>query len=320
MKPFRNKLISALPLIASLLIAPGVSSAFELERTVEFVSHASPGSGGDLVAQKITQILGTMLPVPVELVIHRGGDGAVANNYIYEKVGDPHYLRLASPSLLTTPIRLDIDPLKMTPIATLGMDVALIVVRADSDFKTFQDLVDYAKENPYQLRTAGGMVGNHDSIFNRLLQEDLGVYFTYVPFGGSAEARTALLGGHGEYMLGNLAEIESMIAAGEFRPLAHNGAERLKLLPDVPTLAELGVKVSLPQFRGVFGAPELSNEALQYWGEVMQKVYESEEWQAFAESAGFTPVFIGPEEMKTDMATQVEHFTTQLSELGFLDK
>ena len=315
----RRKFLSLLPLFASLFAVPGVATAFELERTVEFVSHASPGSGGDLVAQEITKILGTILPVPVELVIHRGGDGAVANNYLYDKVGDPHYLRLASPSLLTTPIRLGIDPLKLTPIATLGMDVALIVVRSDSEFHTFQDLVDYAKENPYQLRTAGGMVGNHDSIFNRLLQEDLGVFVTYVPFGGSAEARTALLSGHGEYMLGNLAEIESMLAAGEFRPLAHNGAERLDAFPDVPTLTELGVGVSLPQFRGVFGTPELSPEALEYWGDVMKQVYDSEQWQAFAKAGGFTPVFIGPAEMKAEMDSQVAHFTEQLSSLGFLE-
>ena len=202
-----------LPVLAAVGFAPVAATAFELERTVEFVSHASPGSGGDLIAQKVTEILNEILPVSVELIIHRGGDGAVANNYMYEKVGDPHYLRIASPSSLTTPIRLGIDPLKLPPLAQLSSDVAVIVVRKDSEFQTFQDLIAYAKENPYQVRIAGGLVGAHDSIFNRLLQEDQGVYFTYVPFGGSAEARTALLGGHAEYMSGNLAEIESMIAS-----------------------------------------------------------------------------------------------------------
>jgi putative tricarboxylic transport membrane protein len=315
---FRKLLV--LPVLAALGATPGVSAAFELQREVEFVSHASPGSGGDLIAQKVTKILNDILPVAVELIIHRGGDGAVANNYMYEKVGDPHYLRIASPSNLTTPIRLGIDPLKLVPIAQLASDVAVIVVRSDSEFKTFQDLIAFAKENPYQVRIAGGLVGAHDSIFNRLLQEDQGVYFTYVPFGGSAEARTALLGGHAEYMAGNLAEIETMLASGDFRALAHNGAERLPSLPEVPTLAELGVKASLPQFRGVFGAPELSQEAIDYWGDVMKQVFESPEWREFSRAGGMEPAFIGPKEFGVEMKKQAEDFTEALTQLGFLDK
>ena len=77
------------------------------------------------------------------------------------------------------------------------------------------------------------------------------------------------------------------------------------------------MKASLPQFRGVFGAPEISDEAKAYWGEVLKQVYDSPKWQEFATAAGMELVYLGPEEFTVEMQQQSADFTEVLTCSGW---
>ena len=133
------------------------------------------------------------------------------------------------------------------------------------------------------------------------------MFVTYVPFGGSAEARTALLGGHGEYMLGNLAEIDPCWPESFVRSRITErapGRSPMSTLTELASMFRCGFvafgRRSFLQRRWRTGAASGSKSTIRAVAGVRK-------------AGGFTPVFIGPDEMKAEMDSQVAHFTEQLT-------
>src|SRR3546814_6060622 len=128
-----------------------------------------------------------------------------------------------------------VGPADFTPVAAIASDPYLLVVNAISDFHSLDDI---AKAGSIVTATTG--VVNDQSIIAAMLSEQMGLETRVVPFGGDGEVMSALLGHHVQVMLGNPSEVLPQIEAGGLRALAVSTEERLKSLPDVPQLTELG--------------------------------------------------------------------------------
>src|SRR5262249_13766124 len=136
--------------------APAVGAAFaqfKPSRPIEFVVHGGPGSGNDVFARSLTTIIDQekLSPVRIQVVNKPGGGSTTAAAYVVSKKNDPHVIACFTNIWLLDPLVQEAATNKlmdMSPIARLVVEPALVVVRADSQFKTLKEFIDAAKAKP----------------------------------------------------------------------------------------------------------------------------------------------------------------------------
>ena len=221
------------------------------------------------------------------------------------KAKDNYELTVFSPPLIIGSIN-GTFPAKyteLTPLAKLITDYQVFLVKADSPYKTFKDLMAAVKANPGAVKFAGGSaVGNMDHLAFCKVAKAAGIdpsKLVYVAFNGGGEAMTTLLGGNVAFVSTGVGEAIPQIQAGTVRALAISSAERRGgPLASVPTVKESGINVTYEVWRGVFGTPGMSKEAQAYWVKTLKTMTTTKTWadsvqkmqwvDAYADSAAFT--------------------------------
>ena len=191
-----------------------------------------------VLASKAEKLLGQ----PFIVTNNGGGGGSVALGIVAKERSDGCYLAgctstglIRIPQFRPVPYQLD----DFVPIMHFGAPQTGVVVRSDSPFKTFRDLVEYAKKNPGKVTYSSTGVGSPMHLAMEYVAKQEGIQWTHVPYPGSTPALTALLGGHVTAQSGSTEWIPQ-IKAREVRLLATHGEKRMKIFPDVPTFRELG--------------------------------------------------------------------------------
>ena len=142
------------------------------------------------------------------------------------------------------------DPSKdLEPLGLYYFFPNTITVRSDAPWRTFPELVDYAKKNPWKIRVSTTGVGSGPHITVEMIQAITGTQFTHVPFEGGESVVTAVLGGHVEATCDNVSKLKPHVDAGKLRFLLITN--KMPMLAEVPTITDLGYKQSLPT--GWFG-------------------------------------------------------------------
>jgi putative tricarboxylic transport membrane protein len=254
------------------------------ERVV-MVTHSAPGTGNELMLREIADIMNKNKIVPRQVAVESvtGSQGEKARRYVtFQNKGNPHMLAAYTPQSLNLPLLINSDTgwRSFTPIALMAVDPMLLVVNAESSWRTPRDLLDAARQKPKQILQGGGSYGSSASMAGKIFEDFGGVQFSYTPFRGAGEAIPQLLGKHVHFMMENPAEMAQHVKAGKLRALA--ATERLELLPDVPRFQDVGINARFPkQFRGVMAPQGISAEAAQYWVQALAKVRETKQWKEY---------------------------------------
>lgn len=252
---------------------------------VTLVTHSAPGTGNELMLRELADIWNKTKIVPqlvgVESVT--GSQGEKARRYVItQNKGNGHIVAAYTPQSLNLPLLINSDTgwRRFTQLAIMAVDPMVLVVNAESPWKTVQELIDAAKQKPKLILQGGGSYGSSASMAGKMLEESTGTVFSYTPFKGAGEAIPQLLGKHVQFMLENPAEIVQHVKAGKMRVLA--STEKLDLLPGVPLFTEAGVKTPfLKQFRGVVAPPGISAEQTQFWMQALSRARESQQWKDY---------------------------------------
>lgn len=258
----------------------------KLDGTVELIVPASAGGGSDVNARMMAEVMkeNKLIDENTTVVNKPGGSTSVANSYTYNKEETNNTILTWNSSQIISPILNDnsvtIDDL--TPLATLSFDSYLFVVKGDSKYKTFEEIVEAAKENPQTLSIGGTGQGTELHILSHLINKYGETEFKYVPFDSGGETISALLGGHVDAILSNPNEVLSQIEADEVKALATSSHERLSgALEDIPTFDELGYEdIKIKSFRGYVGPPGMTNEEISFWEDVFKRAHETNMWQS----------------------------------------
>ena len=214
-------------------------------RPLRVIVPFSPGGAVDgpmrLIAQHLSQRLGQ--PVVVE---NKPGAGATIGTDVVAKAApDGYTLLLASQTnaiSATLYSNLPFDPIEdFTPVALIGREPGVVVVNPAVPVTTLQQLIAYVKERPGQIDYASSGNGSGQHLFAALLASRTGMKMNHVPYRGSGQATTDLLGGVVAMSIPGTAGMVGHIKAGKLRALAVTGAARSPQLPDVPTVMEAGV-------------------------------------------------------------------------------
>jgi len=298
-------------------------------KPILFVVPYAPGGGTDIMVRVIDKV-GTQLKVlPQPLIIENktGGSGVVGKSYAKGKPADGYTITCADDS--TTVVDLFGNapwPYNdFTYIAKLNRDYQMIMVRADSPFKTLKDLVTAAKAQPSTVKIAGTGVAQIDVLHVAMFEKAAGVKFNYIGFDSGGQVMTNLLGGHVDCAIANPGEAYEQMRAGKVRSLGVSSDKRVgfdsAVFKDVPTWKEAGVNQSLSQWRGVAGPKGMAREPLAWLTDGLKKITDSKEWhEQYLDKFLQVGVFVSGAEFQKEVEEEYAAYRTIMEGAGLLKK
>jgi putative tricarboxylic transport membrane protein len=295
---------------------------FKPNKTIEFVVHGGPGSGNDVFARTLVTIIEQekLAPVRMQVVNKPGGGSTAASAYVVSKKGDPHVIACFTNIWLIDPLVQEAATnrlVEMSPVARLVVEPALVVVKADSPYKSLGDFITAAKEKPGALKWSGGSIMSRENVVRQLLMTATGARWGFISFPGGGERMAALLGGHVDMMIADPSETYEQIRAGKLRAIAQVSDKRLPGFPDVPTIKESGFAISdVPQMRGIVGAPGMSPDAVAFYEDLFQRVSTTPGWQKFLTDSQLDGEFVKTAQLKPFLASFEGQLRDILKEAG----
>ncbi len=202
------------------------------------------GGAADLLARLVGQHLSQRLGQSVIVEMRPGGGTVIGTSLVARAPADGYTLLFVANSLVINAklrSKLSYDGMKaFEPVAMMVSSPQVLAVNAASPFHTFRDWLNAARARPGALSLSSLGPDTTQHMAAEMLQHTTAIQLIYAPFSGGSLAVNAVLGGHVDTVLGNLAEMSSHIEAGRLHPLAVTTRARLNALPLVPTIAESG--------------------------------------------------------------------------------
>jgi tripartite-type tricarboxylate transporter receptor subunit TctC len=305
MTPIKRRSLAMLA--AGLAFAAGTAQAAWPERPITLIVPWGAGGGTDATARIIGSLLEKELKQPVNVVNRTGGSGVVGHQAIASAPADGYTIGMATVEIgmmhwqgLT-----ELKGSSYTPIALVNADPAGLQVRADSPYKSANELVDAIKANPGKLKSSGTGQGGiwHLAIAGMLqsLKVDPAAS-PWVPSNGAAPGLQDLVAGGIEIVPCSLPEARSLIDSGKVRSLAIMDAKPAALYPNVPTLkAATGSDWTLAAWRGIVAPKGLPKDISDKLLAALEKVHKSAEFNDFMKQRGFGVVWAPSAEFATFM-------------------
>ncbi|MCT8343336.1 MULTISPECIES: Bug family tripartite tricarboxylate transporter substrate binding protein [Photorhabdus] len=323
MKIITIKMLAATALLFS---ASSVFAASAPNRT-ECIAPAKPGGGFDLTCKLVqVSLLDTKeISKPMRVTFMPGGVGAVAYNAIVVQrpTEAGTIVAFSGGSLLNLSQgkfgRYNVNDVRW--LASVGTDYGMIAVRADSPYRTLNDLMNAFKDNPNSIVFgAGASIGSQDWMKTALLAKEVGIdphKMRYVAFEGGGEPITALLGNHIQAVSGDLSEMVPYLNGDKIRVLAVYADKRLDGdLANIPTAKEQGYDLVWPIIRGFYMGPKVSDEEYQWWVDTFNKLQQTDAFKKQRDIRGLFEFNMTGKELDRYVKKQVEQYREQARAFG----
>ena len=276
----------------------------------------------DILARLIGQKLGTALDTTI-VIDNKGGAGGSIGSEIASRAPADGYTMLGgtiSSHAINVSLypKLGYDPVKsFAPVVLIGSNPVVLIVKADSPYKTLQDVLVAAKAKPKTISSASAGNGTSQHMTLELLAFRTGSQFVHVPYKGSGPAIQDVIGGQVDMMFDTTVVAGPHIQSGKVRAIAVSSARRLDSLPNVPTIAESGVpNFEVVSWQGIFvpaGVPRPIVDRLHI--EIM-KILQTTEMQDRLKSLGMQPSSMTPEQVSSFQKAEVEKWAQVIKAAG----
>ncbi len=284
-------------LAAAVAGVAGVAAAADAfpSRPVKLVVPFPPGgpldATGRLIAQKLTDAWG----VSVVVENKPGAGGNIGADAVAKSPPDGYTIVMGAlsthavnPSLYA---KMPYDAIRdFAPITLLATTPNVLVVNASLPVNSVKELVAYAKANPGKLSFGSGSNGSAGHLAGELFKVDTGTDIVHIPYKGGAPATQALLAGDVQFMFDNLANATPQVKAGKLRALAVTTAQRSKLAPELPTMAEAGIPgFDISTWFGLMAPAGTPKEVIAKWNADVVKILNSPEMRERMTALGAEP-------------------------------
>ena len=235
--------LAALPLVLAAL--PVQAQTDWPNKSVTLIVPFAPGGSTDVVARMLAQKLGEMWKQTVVVENRAGAGGNIGAAAVGKAAPDGYTLLMASGSIFTVNphlyASLPFDPKKdFAPILNVATGPMVVAVPPNSEFKDLKALMAKAKAEPGKINFGSAGPGSQVHMAAERLAFTAGVDMAHIPYKGESAALTDLMAGQVQVVVGNIGAATPLVTGGKLRALAVTSAERSKMLPDVPTVAESG--------------------------------------------------------------------------------
>jgi tripartite-type tricarboxylate transporter receptor subunit TctC len=238
----------ALGLFGALALSPAMAQTDNWPaKPIRVVVPFPAGGGTDIIAREVTQKMATNNKWTFVIDNKPGSGGNIGIDNAAKSSPDGYSLVIGQTSnLAINPAlysKLPYDPIKdLTPIGLIGNAALMLVVAANSPYRTLSDVINAAKAQPGFVNYATSGNGTVAHLATELLQREANVKLTHIPYKGAAQGINDVIGGQVQVYVSSVPTLIGHIKSGKLRPLAVTSAKRVDDLPQTPTVAESGYK------------------------------------------------------------------------------
>ncbi len=271
------------------------------------------GAGGthDLTARAVTSVAVDFLGQPIIIQLKPGGGGAIGSDFVAKAAPDGYTLLFGGPgwsSILPAVEGRSKGPDDLAAVCRINYSPALFVARPDAPFKSFKEMIAWAKANPGKLVFGNtGPWGAIDTPWKMVMKET-GITAKVVPHDGGGPAMVAILGGHIDVTGGFTAIMLQHFKSGRLRPLVLLDEKRDPVLPDVPTARELGVNVDFLMWRGVLAPKATPRPVIDKLTAAFKKMTEDKSVISMIKQFGDDIRFLGPDDFSKLWRNEYESY------------
>lgn len=293
---------------------------------LHFLIPGGAGGGWDSTARGTGEALskaGLVETISYENMSGGGGGKAIA--HLIETAGQP------KPTLMVNSTPIVIRSLSkvfpqsfrdLTPVAATVGDYGAFVVRADSSYTSFKQVVKDFKDNPRSVKISGGSArGSMDHLVAAQAFKAAGGdprRVKYIAYDAGGKAMASLLSGETAVLSTGLSEALTLVEAGQVRILAMTGDQRSTAAPDVPTLRELGYDAVFVNWRGFFAAPGTEEAQVTEYVKTLGEMYDTDAWAKVRDRYGWSEIFRPDAKFVSFLEEQETSVGNLMKELGFL--
>lgn len=260
------------------------------EGNINFIIPVPPGGGTDLTFRALMEASRKHLDRTVVVLNLPGAGGAVGLGQAASKQGNGLNLNSYTSEIFTLPIfqPLNFSGKDFKPILMVNEDPACLVVPADSKVGTLESFIAAAKAQPGKISVGNSGFGNIWHLSAAAFADKAGIELLQVPYNGAAPTLQALMGGHIEAFVASPPEVLPHVQAGKMKVLAVMADARSAILPDVPTLKEKGIDLSIGTWRAIGGPSSLSDDAVRFLHDGFAKGMQEKSFVEFMGGRGLT--------------------------------
>ena len=329
----KTSIVGAIAGAFAAALASGVQAqSWEPTNNVEFIIPAGTGGGADQMARAIQGIVAKhgLMKQSILPINRAGGAGAEGFLDVKNAAGNPHKIIITLSNLFTTPLATGVpfNWRDLTPVQMLALDNFVLWVNAKSPYQNPKQYIDAAKAaGPGKMKMGGTGAKQEDQIITAAVEQKTGVKFTYIPFKGGGAVATQLVGGHVDSTVNNPIEAVAQWRAGNLRPLCVFELQRLPYKEkvtstmswaDIPICKDSGLDVDYLMLRGIFMAPGVKPEHVNYYVGLFAKVMATPEWKKLMQNGAFNTSALKGQEYATWVAKEEARHVSLMKAAGFM--
>lgn len=306
MKRIRRALIPSIALMAGLACSPVVADDYP-NKPIRMIVPFAPGGVTDMVSRTLAEGMGKQLNQTIVVENRAGASGIPGSLTAARSPADGYTIMMGNISTLAinTAMFADLpyDPQKdFTPISLVSAQPLLVTVNADLPIHSVQDLVEHVKAEPDSLNF--GSAGASLQLATEAFSQEAGITMTHIPYKGSGPAMIDLVAGHIDVLFDAFSSLQPFVHDGRVRALAITSQTRSELMPDLPTLDELGLPNSeVNSWQGVVAPAGTPPEAIERLNDAIRNALQDEKMQALFAKQGIKVIPSTPQEL-SDFALQ----------------
>lgn len=321
-KPGRRSALTALAALAAVCAVPHAVMAQD-SRPITLVVGYTPGSAFDTVARSVTDFAGKQLGQTIVIDNRAGAGGTIANGYFAKLPPDTKNMLLlggAGTHAVTAAVKTDLpydtdkDFVAIAGLVTLPL---VVVVPASSPVKSLQEFIEHARRNPGKINFASAGLGTSQHLSGELLKARTGIQMTHVAYRDSNMLKTDMTAGRLDIAFDTMASVQGLVDGGQLRVLAVTTAQRSTRLPNIPTLAEAGVKdMVIESWIGVFGPKGMPEAERERISKAFSEAVNSEDGKKRLGTLGATPSGTSPAAFDTMWRNDLQRWRTFIKTSG----
>ncbi len=302
--------------VLSLLVLSGAawSQAAFPSKPIRIVVPVAAGGGADKVARMVSEKMGQSLGVQFVIENKAGGSGTIAAMDVARAAPDGYTLMqcyVATHSTNPAVLKIRYDPIAdFAPVGMMGQTANVLVVGEKSPAKNFQEFLAQARANPGKLNFSSAGSGSATHLIMEYLENQAKVNLVHIPYKGAAPAMQDLLAGQVDAMFPSLTAALSQVRAGKLRALAVASPKRDPLLPDVPTIAELGFPgFSAIQWWGLCAPAKTPDDVVAKLNKALNDALAQPEMKQRLGELAVEPTQLSPQQFREFLVTEVDKWT-----------
>jgi len=320
MNKLLNKTLSLL--LAGLACVATASQAAYPDKPIKIVVGFPAGGPLDAHGRLLADKLQAQLGQPIVIDYKAGAGGTVGADFVAKSPADGYTLMLANTGVMViNPAiypRLSYNTLKdFVPIARTAQQPLALLVNPGVPATTVGELVALARKNPGRLNYGSAGNGGSSHLVPEMFKQATGTFIVHIPYRGSAPALTDLLAGQVQLMAESIPVASQYVKQGKLRALAITGRERNAALPEVPTLAEAGIKgMEVVGFYGVLAPAGTPREVVTRLSEAFKQVLDNPEIRSRMSAQGADPAYLSSEQFGRYLAAEMPIWAKAVKDSG----